>query len=160
MPAWDPPEQNFKIVCNFVPVHEIPTWQVLERVPNRCGPEKLVGEAEADPGEVVKVPQAQRGELVLMKIEGAKIEGLEKLRSLLFRPKIRTATLNSGLVSYQLVPGTTEDGLVVSRDPRLDSKGGFEQLPEVKNIKIEGVSDRLTYKFYGVKVRVEQRPGA
>jgi hypothetical protein len=160
MPAWDPPEQNFKIVCNFVPVHEILAWQVLERVPNRCGPEKLVGETEAAPGAIVQVPQAHRGELVLMRIEGAKIEGLEKLRSLVFRPKLRTASLNGGLVTVALVPDTSEDGLVVSRDPRLDSTGGFEQLPEVKNIKVEGVSDHLTYKFYGVKVKVEERPGA
>jgi hypothetical protein len=152
MPAWDPPEQNFKIVCNFVPVHQIPAWQVLKRVPDRCGPENLISETEADPGEAVEVPKAGRGELVLMKIEGAKIEGLEKLRSLLLRPKVRTATLNDGLVTYALVPGTTEDGMVVSRDPALDSEGGFEQLPEVKNLKIEGISDRLHFKFYGMSV--------
>jgi hypothetical protein len=154
-PAWDPPEQNFKIVCNFVPSRTTEAWQVLERVPNRCGPQRLVGEAEADTGEMVQVPQAHPGELVLMKIEGAKVEGLEKLRSLLWRPYVRTASLNDGLVSYQLVPATTEDGMVVSRDPRLDSEGGFEQLPEVENLKIEGISKHLHFKFYGVKVKIE-----
>lgn len=158
MPAWDPPEQNFEIVCNFVPVHQTPTWQVLERVPDRCGPEKLISETEANPGEAVEVPQAGRGQLVLMKIEGAKIEGLEKLRALLFRPKLRTATLNDGLVTYALVPGTTEDGMVVSRSPALDSKGGFEQLPEVENLKIEGVSGHLHFKFYRVPVEIEKQP--
>jgi hypothetical protein len=158
MPAWDPPEQNFKIVCNFVPVHQSLAWQVLARVPNRCGPETLISETGANPGEAVEVPQAGRGELVLMKIEGAKIEGLEKLRSLLFRPKLRTATLNDGLVTYALVPDTTEDGMVVSRDPALDSEDGFEQLPEVKNLKIEGISNHLHFKFYGVRVKVEKQP--
>jgi hypothetical protein len=160
MPAWDPPEQNFKTVCNFVPVHQSPAWQVLERVPDRCGPEQLASETEAEPGEAVAVPQAGRGELVLMKIEGAKIEGLEKLRTLLFRPKLRTATLNDGLVTYALVPDTTEDGMVVSRDPALDSEDGFEQLPEVKNLKIEGVPGRLHFKFYRVPVKVEKRQAA
>jgi hypothetical protein len=155
-PAWDPPEQNFKIVCNFVPVHATDTWQVLERVPNRCGSERLIGEAEANTGEAVQIPQARRGELVLMKIEGAKIEGFEKLRSLLWRPRIRSASLNDGLVSYQLVPDTTEDGMIVSRDPRLDSEAGFEQLPEVKNLKIEGISRHLHFRFYGVRVKVHQ----
>jgi hypothetical protein len=160
MPAWDPPEQNFKIVCNFVPVHTTETWQVLERVPDRCGPQVLIGEAEASSGEPVQVPQAKRGELVLMKIEGAKVEGAEKLRSLLWRPYVRSVSLNDGLVAYQLVPATTEDGMVVSRDPRLDSEGGFEQLPEVKNLKMEGIAKHFHFKFYGVKVKVDQRPGA
>ncbi|HSC20108.1 MAG TPA: hypothetical protein VLC07_00085 [Solirubrobacterales bacterium] len=159
LPAWDPPEQNFKIVCNFIPVHQIPAWQVLERVPDRCGPEKLISETEANPGEAVDVPQAGRGQLVLMKIEGAKIEGLEKLRSLLFRPKLRTATLNDGLVTYGVVADTTEDGMVVSRDPALDSEEGFEQLPELKNLKIEGISNRLHFQFYRVPVKVEKQPG-
>ena len=158
MPAWDPPEQNFKIVCNFVPVHQSPAWQVLERVPNRCGAEKLISETEANPGETVEVPQAGRGQLVLMKIEGAKIEGLEKVRSLLFRPKLRTATLNDGLVTYALVADTTEDGMVVSRDPALDSKDGFEQLPELRNLKIEGISSLLRFQFYRVSVKVEKQP--
>lgn len=159
-PAWDPPEQNFEVVCNFVPGHASPAWQVLERVPDRCGPQRLIGEAEAETGEEVQVPHAHRGELVLMKIEGAKVEGLEKLRSLLWRPYVRTAVLNDGLVAYQLVPATTEDGMVVSRDPRLDSEGGFESLPDVKDLKIEGISRHLHFKFYGVKVKIEQAPTA
>ncbi|MCW2982137.1 MAG: hypothetical protein JWO14_3864 [Solirubrobacterales bacterium] len=156
-PAWDPPEQNFKILCYFASVNTSLSWQVLERVPNRCGPDRLIGEAEANTGEPVQVPQAHHGEVVLMKIEGAKVEGFEKLRSMLWRPRIRTAVLNDGLVSYQLVPDTTEDGMVVSRDPRLDGTGGFEQFPQVQNLKIEGISRHLHFKFYGVKVKVEQQ---
>jgi len=150
--AWDPPEQNFKTVCNFVPVHESEAWQVLERVPNRCGPEELISEIEANSGEPVQIPKAHRGELVLMDIEGIKIEGFERLRSLLWRPRIRIASLNEGAAVYQLVPDTAEDGLVVSRDPRLAGKEGFEQLPEIENLRIEGISNHLHFKFYGVKV--------
>lgn len=159
MGAWDPPEQNFETVCNFVPVHTTETWQVLERVPNRCGPQKLISEAEANAGESVQVPQAHRGELVLMDIEGVKVEGLEKLRSLLWRPRVRLASLNDGLVVSRLVPDTAEDGLVVSRDSRLDSTDGFEQLPEVENLKVEGISGHLHFKFYSVRVKAEQSPG-
>ena len=72
--------------------------------------------------------------------EGAKIEGLERLRSLLFRPKIRTATLNDGEATVPLVPGTTEDGMVVSAPRWIAGTGAFEELPRLKTIQIEGVS--------------------
>jgi hypothetical protein len=160
MGAWDPPEQNFETVCNFIPVHTTEAWQVLERVPNRCGPEKLISETEANAGESVQIPKAHRGELVLMDVEGVKIEGFEKLRSLLWRPRVRIASLNEGLEVVRLVPDTAEDGLVVSRDPRIDSTDGFEQLPEVENLKIEGISNHLHFKFYSVPVKVEKKPGS
>jgi hypothetical protein len=151
--AWDPPEQNFETVCHFVPAKVVSDWQILRRVPDRCGPERLISEATAEPGETVEVPRAGDGELVVLKLEGAEVEGLEKLQSTLWRPSVRTAVLDDGAASFQLVPGTSGDGLIVSRDPSLDSPGGFSQLPQIRNLAIDGGDGSLHFSFYGVKVR-------
>jgi hypothetical protein len=158
LPAWDPPQQSLAIVCNFVPTLTKPTTQILSRIPDRCGEPEPVGTASAQPGEPVEVPQAGPDEIIVMRLSGMEIEGLEKLKSLLWKPPIRTAILNEGQVTYRLVPGTTSNDMVVSRSPSLTGKGGFEQLPEVKQIAIEGVSRTIGFKFYRVKVAPAQRP--
>jgi hypothetical protein len=153
-PAWDPPEQGFATVCNFTPTVTAGTWQVLSRIPDRCGEQQPAGQVSAQPGKTVTVPQAGRNELVLLRLNGVAIEGIgEKLMTQLWRPAERFASLNDGLVSYRLVPGTAADGLIVSRGPTLDGSDGFEQLPEVKNMKVEGVDRTLEFDFYRVKVR-------
>jgi hypothetical protein len=152
LPAWDPPEQALATVCNFVSVRVVPTWQVLERIPNRCGSPSLISSVVGEPEEEILVPQAGRNEIVILKLEGAEIEGLERIKTLLWKPPVRTAVLNGGEVSYRLVPGTSGDGLVVSRDPSLDGTEGFEELPQLNHIRIEGVSRTLKFNFYRIKV--------
>jgi hypothetical protein len=125
----------------------------LTRVPNRCGAPVLTREVDAAPGESVKVPLAGHDEIVVMRLSGVEIEGLEKLKSLLWKPPIRTADLNEGEITYRVVPGTTSNDMVVSRGPSLTGTGGFEQLPEVKRIAIDGVSRTIGFKFYRVKMR-------
>lgn len=152
-PAWDPPEQNFATVCNFRPTVTVGIWQVLSRIPDRCGEPKPIGSVSASPGETVEVPQAHRNQLVLLRLKGIGVEGLEKLRFLFSRPPRRFAVLNGGLARYRLVPGTGEDGLIVSRDPALDGTGAFSQLPEVKTMSVEGVDRQLQFDFYRVDVQ-------
>jgi hypothetical protein len=37
-PTWDPPEKSLAMLCNYVPLQTTARWQVLGRVPDRCGP--------------------------------------------------------------------------------------------------------------------------
>ena len=156
-PAWDPPEQNFAVVCNFAPLRTTKSWQVLARIPDRCGHEEFLTEAKGGPGTVISVPPSGPGEMVLMRVHGLGVSGLERLRALLWRPGFRFAHLNGDTVTYRLVPGTAADGLMVSPAPGLDSAGAFAQIPSVQDISIEGVSRQLTYDFYRVPVRVRAR---
>jgi hypothetical protein len=152
-PAWDPPAQNLAVVCNFAPLRTTKSWQVLARTPDRCGPPEFLSSAGGGPGVVVKVPQASPGELIVMQIHGAAVSGLERLRALLWRPRFRFAHLNGGAVTYRIVPGTATDDLMVSPGPGLDSTGVFAQIPAVQDIRMEGVSDELTYDFYRIRIR-------
>ncbi len=153
-PVWDPPEQSVAGVCNFVPTLTDGTWQVLSRIPNRCGPPKLIAARSGEPGKAVAVPQASnRNELVILRLHGAGIKGLERLGSLFWRPQERHAVLDHGRYGYRLVPGTTGDGLIVSVDRSLDRGFDFPELPVIKNISIEGASGPLRFDFYRVKMR-------
>ena len=151
-PNWDPPEQNLAAVCNFIPILSEGEWQVLSRIPDRCGPPKLVASHSGDPGEAVPVPQAGRDELVVLRLEGAEVEGLERVASLFWRPTERHAALDDGKYGYRLVPGTTADGLIVSADPSLDRKVNLVELPRVRKISIEGASGPLQFDFYRIKL--------
>jgi hypothetical protein len=152
LPAWDPPLQNEAITCNFVPVHETLSWQVLSRIKNRCQEPVLISEGTARPGEEIKIPKSGPDAFVVLDLSGAEIEGFEKIKAALWKPPVRIAVLNSGEVTYRLIPGTSGDGLIVSRSKNLGGSGGFEQLPELNHLRIEGVDRTLGVKFYRVKV--------
>jgi hypothetical protein len=162
-PNWDPPEQNLAAVCNFIPVLSEGEWQVLSRIPDRCRPPKLVASYSGDPGEAVPVPQAGRNELVVLHLEGAEVEGLERVASLFWRPSERHAVMDNGKYGYRLVPGTTADGLIISADPSLDRKVNLVELPRVRKISIEGASGPLQFDFYRIKLKpfglASEQPG-
>jgi hypothetical protein len=151
-PIWDPPEQNIAGVCNFAPTLTEGSWQVLSRIPDRCGPPKLIASHTGEPDEAVPVPQAGRDELVVLRLHGAEVEGLERLTSLFWRPHERYATLNHGKYGYRLVPGTTGDGLIVSADPSLDGGVNLVELPAIENISIEGADGPLQFDFYRIEL--------
>lgn len=151
-PAWEPPEQAVAAVCNFVTARLASPWQLLERVPNRCQAPEPISNIKGRAGEEIPVPQARRDQLVILKIMGAGIEGLERLKSLIWKPPIRAVAVNGGPVTGHLAPGTLGDGMIVSRAPSLDGPPGFEQLPQLSQIRIEGVNRPLEFKFYRIDV--------
>ena len=149
---WDPPEQNVVTACHFIPTLTDEHWQVLSRVPDRCGAPKPAGSVEAEPGEAVKVPQAGRGEMVVMRIEGAEVGGFERLWSLFWRPEERYAKLNGGRYSYRLSPGTVNDGMIVSVDRSLDSGVDFVELPVIRTLSVTGADGPLKFDFSRVPI--------
>lgn len=157
LPAWDPPLQNMAIVCNFFPIRTTAYWQLLSRIGDRCEEPEFISEGTAQPGEEITIPRAGPGAFVVLDLSGMEIEGFEKLKSLLWKPPVRTAVLNGGEVSYRLVPGTSGDGLIVARSPSLGGGPGFDQLPQLRHLRFEGVSRTLGLKFYRVRVRPVKR---
>jgi hypothetical protein len=155
--AWDPPLQNVAEACNFFPILTTAYWQVLSRIGNRCEEPEFISEGTAQPGEEITIPRAGPSAFVVLDLSGAEIEGFEKLKSLFWKPPVRTAVLNGGEVSYRLVTGTSGDGLIVARSPSLGGSGAFEQLPQLSHLRIEGVSRTLGLKFYRVRVRPVRR---
>ena len=89
---------------------------------------------------------------MLVRIHGAGISGLERLRSLIFRPKERRVRVGAG--SYRLVPGTASDGLMLRAGPGVpDSPGPFAQVPRIRHLELTGASGDLQFDFFRMKVR-------
>ena len=88
-PGWDPPEQQRAVLCNFVPVQTSERWQVLSRIPDRCGDPRSLGTVEASSGETVAVPRPRPGEVVFARIGGAGVSGLERVTTLLTHAETR-----------------------------------------------------------------------
>ena len=61
-------------------------------------------------------PAPDRSSLVIVRIEGVGVSGLEKLRTLLYRALPRAVAFDGGRV-FRLVPGTAANGIVL-RVPR------------------------------------------
>jgi hypothetical protein len=150
--GWDPPEQARAVLCNFAPLWEDERWQVLGRVPDRCGPEREIGTAGAAAGAAVPVPNPGPGEVVFARIAGAGVSGLERVQTFLFHAASRHAVIN-GETRYRLVPETAGDGLLLRAAPGVVRPGPFDPVPEARTLAVEGGSSSLTIIFYAMRVR-------
>ncbi|HEY2052567.1 MAG TPA: hypothetical protein VGH14_01380 [Solirubrobacterales bacterium] len=150
--GWDPPEQARAVLCNFTPIWEDERWQVLGRVPDRCGPSRGIGSATAAAGEAVTVPTPGPGEVVFARVHGAGVSGLERVQAFLFHAASRHAVVN-GTTRYRLVPETAGDGLLLRAAPGLVNPGPFDPIPEAQTLAVEGGADRISYDFYALQLR-------
>jgi hypothetical protein len=156
--GWDPPEQARAVLCNFAPLFTDERWQVLGRVPDRCGPERSLGTVEAAAGEAVPVPRPGPRSVIFVRIGGAGVTGLERVQTFLFHAGSRHATVN-GVARYRLIPETAGDGLLLRAAPELTGPGSgvveagaFDPIPEAATIAVDGGDDHLTYSFYAMRV--------
>ena len=150
--GWDPPEQARAVLCNFEPLQTDERWQVLGRVPDRCGVPRPAGRAEAGEGEAVKVPAPGPGEAVFVRIRGVGVGGLEKLAAALFHARVRRLTVNGGQ-SYRLIPETAADGLLLRGRGGFAAPGPFSPFPQAKTISVSGAGGRLSFEFFRLQVK-------
>jgi hypothetical protein len=149
--GWDPPEQARAVLCNFAPLFTDERWQVLGRVPDRCGAPRALGKVQAGAGEAVDVPAPGPREVVFVRIEGAEVAGLERLQTFFFHAASRHAIVN-GDTRYRLIPETAGDGLLLRGAPGVVEPGPFSPLPEAETLAVEGGASTLTYDFYAMRV--------
>jgi len=153
--GWDPPEQERAVLCNFAPLHTTERWQVLGRVPDRCGRERPAGAEEASEGEAVAVPRPGRDELVFVRIHGAGVSGLERIATSLFHARTRRLIAN-GKQDYRLLPETATDGLMLRGRGQFAAPGPFSPLPQARTIALTGAGDDLRFEFFRVRVTSAQ----
>ncbi len=150
--GWDPPEQARAVLCNFAPLYTSERWQVLGRVPDRCGPERALGTVEAEAGQAVPVPTPEPGTVVFARIGGVGVSGLERVQNFLLHARSRHAVVD-GETRYRLVPETAGDGLLMRAAQGVSPPGPFDPVPEARTIAVEGGSATLTYEFFSMSVR-------
>jgi hypothetical protein len=156
--GWDPPEQQRAVLCNFAPLQTNVRWEVLGRVPDRCGPPRQVSSVAAHWGEPVDVPLPEKGEVIFVRIHGAGVGGIEKVTNFLLHARTRHIVVN-GSASYRLIPETAADGLLLWGDQTIfEEDGVLSPLPQAYTIELQGGSGGLTLDFYAMKVAPGTRP--
>jgi hypothetical protein len=113
-PAWEPPAAMRAMLCHFRPAGaKTNEWEVLERVPDRCGAAHEIAVVDGRLGQPIPVPPVPNpNELMYVKIDGFAPGPLEKLRKLLYRAYVRGVVLD-GSRGWRAVADTVEDGLIL-----------------------------------------------
>jgi hypothetical protein len=155
-PGFDAPAATRAILCHFVALRVTSQWEILGRVPNRCGPAQPLSTARAALGVPVAVPRPPHSdELVFVRVEGVQVSGLEEIQAALFKARTRHITLARR--TYRLVPGTAADGLLISAPRSVDYPGAYRLAPDVHSLSAEiGVRSpghgQVRYAFFAMRV--------
>jgi hypothetical protein len=111
--AWDSPDEKVALLCHYVGRREDGAWQVLHRVPNRCGPQRRISSVSAEAGAPVAVPPPpDPGSVVLVRFEHAKPGLISDLREALYR--IGPTIVQLDAARARLMPGTADHSHILS----------------------------------------------
>jgi hypothetical protein len=149
------------MLCNFEALRTTPRYQVLGRVPSRCGTPRALSSTDASYGQSVRVPKARGpNDIVFARIHNASPSGIEALRTFFYRAVPRYISFD-GRATYRVVPGVLADGLILDAPPGSDFPAPFRLSPNARTITLlkddAALSpDReLDFDFYAMRVRLE-----
>lgn len=109
------PRSELAVVCNYREVVVEGTWEVLEKVPDRCGRPRRLGHVDASSGQPVPVPQVGADEVLVAHASlGQSL--LDRLRGLLFKPARLDRVVLDGR-SERLVAANSDGPLLVCLPP-------------------------------------------
>jgi hypothetical protein len=106
-PFFEPPTTYVTTVCRYRQLDASSTWQVLMRVPDRCGPARFISRVTATFGVSVEVPVGPPDEMVVARIRSLPLTIGYKISSLILKPPI--VLLNSAGITYRFVTATAGD---------------------------------------------------
>ncbi len=133
-PDFESPEASLAMLCHYAQVSATDRWQVLARVPNRCGPASRIGAVRAAFGATVLVPRADTSSIVIGRIEGVYGSSIQRLQTALFRSDVYKIELDGA--EFRLVPETTTGPLIMSTPPTLGYSPSFGFHTTVRSFRI------------------------
>lgn len=133
--TFEAPLTTLAIFCRYRQILTGGPWQVLARAPNRCGRRRLIGTTAAQWGAPVSVlPPRDPHAAVLVRIDGVRPQGIERLRALALRPYARSIVLDGA--SYRLLDETAGDGLLLEAPVDRDYRAPFTMAPDPVQIAV------------------------
>ena len=156
-PSWESPAAMLAMLCHFRATHTAEHWQRLVRSAPRCGKERLLRVTKAKLGAPAPIPPApDAGSVVFVRIDGIAVGGLEKIRTALYRAKLRMLTFD-GNRSVRLIPGTAENGHVLRVPKRADFPAPFGLDQNAKTMTVTrgtGTQDgEVSLRFLAMPIR-------
>jgi hypothetical protein len=153
--GWDPPAAKLAMLCHYRAVRTTDRWQVLERVRDLCGPARRIGTVRSQTGGEIAVPPPPHSrDVVFARIHGLGVAGWERLRAALYRARDRTVTFNR-TATWQLVPATAQDGLLMRAPTGVDYPRPFQLAPDahIFSTAVEGAAPRqVAVEFFAQRV--------
>ena len=163
-PGFESPAAMIAMLCNFEALRTTARWQVLERVPDRCGEPRPLGSAEGTYGEPFAVPPAPPNGVVFAGVHGIEVAGLERLQATLLRSRGRQVSFSGDERPYTFIPATANDGLLLRAPPSIDFPAPFALAPNADEVTfLYGDGDdrpgtSLTVDFFSMPVRPASGP--
>jgi hypothetical protein len=108
---FESPTARLQMLCRYVPLAATPTWQVLQRVPNRCGAPVRVAAIDTVAGASVSIPGNLPAGVLTLRVSGAGRDLLSRLTSLAYRASPWFVT--QGQFVYRLPLGTAIEPMVI-----------------------------------------------
>jgi hypothetical protein len=153
--GFESPAAMIAMLCNFEPLRTTKRWQVLGRVPDRCDEPTPLDAVETTYGKPVEVPRAGRNRVVVARVRGIQVGGLERVGTFLYRSRTREVAFDDG-PGYRLVPGTAADGLLLRAPRPIDFPAPFAIAPHARTIGFylggQESSDQITVEFEAMRV--------
>jgi hypothetical protein len=137
-PSMDPPATTETVYCHYVQEGLAGPWQILERVPDRCGVEKTVSRVHSHFGVRVDVPSAH-GKMVVATFT-LTFPLLSKLEVAVLKPPevfLTTWTGRGRPERYRFVTGTAADDHVLSVPTELGYSSPFGPVP-IRQFELSG----------------------
>lgn len=158
--GWESPRAMIEMLCNFETLHATERWQVLGRVEDRCGPERLIDTTTVPFGTPVEIPEAPPGTIVFARVRGLEPHGLERIRDLLLRAHGRQARFSNSQQIWTLIAATGEDGLIMRAPRSIDFPRPYSLAPHSKEVTFlfegGGSDQELTIDWYAMPVTPSQ----
>ena len=135
-PSWESPAAMLSLLCHFTESSRAGQWQVLARIPNRCGKARTLLTIHSPSRGPMLIPAGPPNMVITAEIHGLQIGPRERFTTLFTRAAIRDLVINRG-PSYRVVPDTLADGLILDVPARADYAAPFGLGLSVRSISAE-----------------------
>jgi len=164
-PHWESPAYTLALLCNFREAWVGPAWQVLARTPNRCGEARQIGEVMVTPNAVVPVPDAGRGNVLVVAIHVLE-RRIDQLGAAIY--KAGPVGINvDGNRDYRIVPGTAGNGLILQVPSYANHSDGFAYPSVEQQLRVyfpwseraeAGPQAALAIEFFAIPIAAATSP--
>jgi hypothetical protein len=139
-PTWESPAAMLSLLCHFRETERGGEWQVLARVPDRCGTPHPLAVIHSSLGHTITLPSPPTGTVLVASIDGLQVSGWERLKTLLTRATVREIAINGK--QFRVPPGTASDGLVLAVPASADYAApfNFDMTPHTLQATVGGHS--------------------
>jgi len=156
-PTWDSPAAQLSLLCHFVEVDAAEIWQVLARIPDRCGKPRQIAVLHTAANGVLTLPAPPPGMVVIAKIYGLQIHRGERLETLFVRPAERVLVVNAAK-AYRVPPDTLGDGLILDVPEAADDAPPFNFNNSVSELEADIGSNVAPFSVALIGVPIKPNP--